>query len=419
MEELSTKSPGSTLTAEEWNQLSEEMENIITSQGIALSNIDLFQASNSISKYSTDGDLYTAAGADVITLTGIAQPVSAYFDGMRIRFIATSDNTGAVTVNVNSLGAKALNIFPSNALTAGDLVTDEIYEMYFYSGSDRFILLIDNTDNIGIIQGSTEYWSQMESSTNGNDIFFDTGRCSDSTETFLINNSVTMIKNIKSNWVAGDGNGGKPAAVALAASQTLFCFSIAKPDGTADFGVDDNRSATNLLTTAVGYTFFRCIGAFLTTASSDVPVFIQYGDRFLNRQDFPLTSTSIQSETPTTIVLPMPLIEVTPKEVMVQMAFTNNDAVNQEKVMVSIFNPNDTPPTFASVGDNLQRFTDMIGKNSEMAGDEASTAGRLTVYPDEFMQVRYYLRSDNTLNADMLQTIDVVWWSVDRLTLTV
>ena len=50
MEELSTKSPGSTLTAEEWNQLSKEMENIITSQGIALSNVNLFQAANSISK---------------------------------------------------------------------------------------------------------------------------------------------------------------------------------------------------------------------------------------------------------------------------------------------------------------------------------------------------------------------------------
>jgi len=58
--------------------------------------------------------------ADAITLT-LVPAITAYAAGQSFSFIASDANTGAVTVNINSLGAKSITKRGANALVSGDI----------------------------------------------------------------------------------------------------------------------------------------------------------------------------------------------------------------------------------------------------------------------------------------------------------
>lgn len=75
--------------------------------------------------------------ADVITLTA-SPAIAAYAAGQTFRFIASGANTTNVTVNVNSLGAKAITKNGTTALVAGDIPASMMVEIT-YDGT-RFIL---------------------------------------------------------------------------------------------------------------------------------------------------------------------------------------------------------------------------------------------------------------------------------------
>lgn len=96
-----------------------------TGVGAAASRTDYAQAG----EVQGSGYIYATVGgtADVITLTTTFAP-SAYAAGNTVRFIAGSNNTGAVTVNWNSLGAKNLYAHTGRQLLAGDLVANRLYE---------------------------------------------------------------------------------------------------------------------------------------------------------------------------------------------------------------------------------------------------------------------------------------------------
>ena len=118
MEDLTGKidntAPAATgiLPAAQWNQLPQEVQNIITAAGQSLSNGDLNQLGKGIAAYVGTSDVYVSSGpADAYILTPISgyQGPPAYFDGMRVRFVPNVANTGAsVTVNVNGLGVRTV-----------------------------------------------------------------------------------------------------------------------------------------------------------------------------------------------------------------------------------------------------------------------------------------------------------------------
>lgn len=67
--------------------------------------------------------LTAVAGTNTITasLTGLA----AYAAGQAFRFVAANANTGAVTLNINTLGAKAITRNGATALIAGDILAGQ------------------------------------------------------------------------------------------------------------------------------------------------------------------------------------------------------------------------------------------------------------------------------------------------------
>ena len=75
-----------------------------------------------------DGTLtYLTSVSGTDTITALAPvTLSAYVAGQTFRFIAAATNTGATTININSIGAKAITKNGTTALAAGDIPTGSI-----------------------------------------------------------------------------------------------------------------------------------------------------------------------------------------------------------------------------------------------------------------------------------------------------
>lgn len=81
----------------------------------------------------------TTGSANTYTLTLTPAP-SAYTDGMGVVVKINVANTGAATINVNSLGAKAIVDGKGNALTSGKLRLNGTYSLKYNTTSGNFIL---------------------------------------------------------------------------------------------------------------------------------------------------------------------------------------------------------------------------------------------------------------------------------------
>ena len=72
----------------------------------------------------TNASLTPGGTADVITLAA-NQTLAAYYDGMVMAFEASGTNTGAVTINVDAIGAKALKKNVSEDMAAGEILSGQ------------------------------------------------------------------------------------------------------------------------------------------------------------------------------------------------------------------------------------------------------------------------------------------------------
>jgi hypothetical protein len=81
--------------------------------------------------YNRYGDYAADAGANdtyVITLSPVP---TAYTTGMEISFKPNTGNTGAATINVNSLGAQTIKKGGTTDLSDGDLIAGRVYELVY------------------------------------------------------------------------------------------------------------------------------------------------------------------------------------------------------------------------------------------------------------------------------------------------
>ena len=102
---------------------------------------------------TTTNNLITVAGTNA--LTGLATPpLEGYTTGAQYSFIAQNTNTGAVTLDIDSLGVKAVTQTGANPLVAGSIVGGAMV-LVEYDGT-RFQLLTPNSFINPIIRGYTE-----------------------------------------------------------------------------------------------------------------------------------------------------------------------------------------------------------------------------------------------------------------------
>jgi hypothetical protein len=95
--------------------------------------------------------LGSVSGADTITAVG-SPTVAAYAAGQMFYFVAAGANTGAVTINIDSLGAKNITRDGTTALAAGDIQSGEVC-VIVYDGT-QFQLVNGASQSAAIVTNS-------------------------------------------------------------------------------------------------------------------------------------------------------------------------------------------------------------------------------------------------------------------------
>lgn len=111
------------------------------------------------SKYlDQSGSKVFAVASDTDTYAATVTPaITAYAAGQAFLIQFTNANTGAATLNLNSLGAKALRKNSSTALASGDIVAGQIY-LLVYDGTN-----LQLEGNLGSGSGASGYAPEMYS----------------------------------------------------------------------------------------------------------------------------------------------------------------------------------------------------------------------------------------------------------------
>jgi alpha-tubulin suppressor-like RCC1 family protein len=127
------------------NNIKAETDNYIDTSSQTKSESDLFQMAKTGAVVASKGDFYkesVGSAADVYLLEADDDLADVWRlkNGMRFRFKVVNANTGASTVNINSLGAKDLKLNGGSALVGGELVVNQNVEMVFDETNDYFVL---------------------------------------------------------------------------------------------------------------------------------------------------------------------------------------------------------------------------------------------------------------------------------------
>lgn len=104
------------------------------------------------------GDYATTAGSANVQTLSIDAQYDSYTAGDMVKFKAGYTNTGAMTLNVNSLGAKSVKTYQTTGkvdVMADDVVAGQLY-LAWYDGTDFVLLNSTNTkDFIKVTAGAT------------------------------------------------------------------------------------------------------------------------------------------------------------------------------------------------------------------------------------------------------------------------
>lgn len=341
------------LTAEEFNVLALELETVINSMGITLNGSVTNQMAKAIADYALAGQHFVDTGAaDAYVLTSVGSRLAShdYIDGMRVRFFATNTNTGASTVNVQTLGLKNIKRPDGTALSAGDITANNYVELIYKTSAGYFILsqnvTISGAQTIFDLKtfntaprASTDpsnasdlvrksyletyvaslvtvpkgYVNGLIISNNGtdpnNDIDVAAGTCASSDGAYSLTLGSTMTKRLDAAWAAGTNQGGLFSGAGSKTLNTWYhVFLIRKTsDGTIDVGFDTSLTAANMPGT---YNAYRRVGSVLTDASNNIRAFFQRGGNGYNEFLWSAPSLDISgayAASRSLLTLPVPL----------------------------------------------------------------------------------------------------------------
>ena len=116
---------------------------------ITVAGIDDIQSGEKISATASGTDTYTAS---------ISPAISAYANTQKFYILFTNANSGACTINLNGLGAKAIKKGVSTALVSGDILAGQV-----------LCLAYDGTNFQVVGGGSVTYGTTANTATQGND----------------------------------------------------------------------------------------------------------------------------------------------------------------------------------------------------------------------------------------------------------
>lgn len=261
--------------------------------------------------------LSSVSGADTITANATPTP-AAYAAGQTFRFVSTGANTGAVTLNVSSLGAKAITKNGTTALVAGDIPSGAMVEVAYDGTRFQLGMVGLKAGDIGVtVQAYAAAASQgeMEAGTEAalrsmsplrvaqaitalatsglprsylagyglsnnvgdatNDIDIAVGSARDSTNAADITLASALTKQLDAAWAVGTNQGGLDTG--SIANATYHIWAIKR----SDTGVVDALFSTSATapTMPANYDYKRRIGSIVRTGAA-IKAFTQDGDLF-------------------------------------------------------------------------------------------------------------------------------------------
>lgn len=140
------KNTGDELSANEFNQIPDEIEKVISDTGQTPSAVDVEQLSKGIYRLASEATWYTdsgAADAYILTSAGGVTDLPDNFDGKLIRFTPMNSNTGTAEVNVNGDGLTPLVDIAGVALVGGEILAGQETIATFISSSGNYRLLTE------------------------------------------------------------------------------------------------------------------------------------------------------------------------------------------------------------------------------------------------------------------------------------
>lgn len=228
------------------------------------------------------GSLSAGGTANALTLTA-QSAFASLANGRVVSFKATASNTGAATINVNAIGAKAIVKMTSSGespLTGGEIQNTGMYTLQYSTalnaGVGGWLLLAPTVS--GTPQG--QIFGLTLSNNAGdptNDIDISVGEvASDTAPYYRMVLASAITKHLDANWVVGTNQGGLDTGAI--ANTTYHVFLIQR----SDTGVVDalfSLSGTSP-TMPANYDRKRRIGSIVRLAGSIKP-FVQEGDEFI------------------------------------------------------------------------------------------------------------------------------------------
>lgn len=105
----------------------------------------------SVGQMQDDAQSLVGSVAGTNTITGSLTPaITGYIDGMSIILVPANANTGAATLALNGLSAKAIVKFGSGALVSGDMGAGCAYLLIYRSAQNNWVVM--NPDRVPVAQ---------------------------------------------------------------------------------------------------------------------------------------------------------------------------------------------------------------------------------------------------------------------------
>jgi hypothetical protein len=155
------------VNAVDLNGFKNENNLLITGAGLTPNTGDNQQTHKAVQINALAADSYVDSGvvnAYVLTRTIGTSPATAYFNAMRVCFIASAINTGVSTVNVSSLGVKAIKKIGGAALSSGDIKTNRFTQLRYNTSAGYFELGVE-TQATTTVKGVVELATNAEGVT--------------------------------------------------------------------------------------------------------------------------------------------------------------------------------------------------------------------------------------------------------------
>ena len=212
--------------------------------------------------------------ANAITITP-SPGITAYAIGQKFSFKASGANTGAVTLNVNSVGAGAITWPDGTTLVAGSIPSGGMIEVEVQATTPVFHLQTVANGGATVLRS---YLAGLTLSTAGSSATFGiaVGQATNSTNVSSMALASAYTKTT-SAWALGTAAGSLDTGT-IANSTWYHVFLIQRVD-TSVVDVLTSLSPT-APTLPTSYTLFRRIGAMKTNGSAQWTSFIQDGDLF-------------------------------------------------------------------------------------------------------------------------------------------